>query len=389
VLAVALAFLALGSAALGANGSFAAALIWLTNIGIIEKGRLIEIEALYASLTGLALICWLSWWQQRRSAWLTSTVPWLFLGLGMLAKGPLHLVFFYAVVVAVLFRNRELRILLHPAHFIGVIVMLGIFAAWAIPSLQLMRQNDVAHTWSRQFSGRLSGEDFHLSGWLMNIPRSVGYFLPWTFLLLFLPRAVFADDRAAKMASGLAWGTALSFIGVSLLPGALARYTMPLLGAASWLAAMLLTAERFDLPRWLRPRRPSGVLPALRLPVIVAAIAAVAIALYAVAAIPYLKKREKVRNLAQQINAAVSANEPLYAVDPDYQPFLFYVRDPIIYVPRVADLPTTAREVLVQARDESEALQSVKWQPLTPRAVLRLKDYRGKSVTLLHVGADS
>ncbi|MDQ6625267.1 MAG: glycosyltransferase family 39 protein, partial [Verrucomicrobiota bacterium] len=215
VLAVALAFLALGSGALGANGALAAALIWLTNIGIVEKGRLIEIEALYASLTGLAIICWLSRWQQRRSAWLTWTVPWMFLGLGMLAKGPLHLVFFYAVVIGVLFRNRELRALFHPAHFLGVLVMLGIFAAWAIPCLQLMRQSDVAHTWTRQFSGRLSGEDFQLSGWLMNIPRGLGYFLPWTFLLLFWRCVRFSDARTERIASGLAWGIALSFLGVS------------------------------------------------------------------------------------------------------------------------------------------------------------------------------
>ncbi len=69
---------------------------------MIEKGRLIEIEALYVSLLGLAMICWLSWWEQRRSPWLTWIVPSVFLGLGVLAKGPVHLLFFYAVVVAVL-----------------------------------------------------------------------------------------------------------------------------------------------------------------------------------------------------------------------------------------------------------------------------------------------
>ncbi len=84
-----------------------AALVWMTNFGMVEKGRLIEIEALYASLTGLAFICWLSWWQEQRSRWLTWTVPWIFLGLGMLAKGPLHLVFFYAVVVVGLVSSRR------------------------------------------------------------------------------------------------------------------------------------------------------------------------------------------------------------------------------------------------------------------------------------------
>ena len=132
VLLVAFAFLTVARSSLGPNGSLFAALIWLVNFGIIEKGRLIEIEALYVSLFGLALVCWLGWWQQRRSSWLTWTVPWIFLGLGLLAKGPLHLLFFYAVLVAVLHRAGELRKLLTPAHFLGLLIMTGIFAAWAV-----------------------------------------------------------------------------------------------------------------------------------------------------------------------------------------------------------------------------------------------------------------
>ena len=179
VLLVALAFLLIARTSLGATGSIAGALIWLTNFGMVEKGRLIEIEALYVSLGGIAMICWLSWWQGKRSPWLTWIVPWIFLGLGLLAKGPLHLFFFYAVVVAVLYRDGQLRALLNFQHLLGIIVMLGIFAAWAIPCLLAMQQTDVAHIWSRQFSGRLTGEDFHFGGWIMNIPRGLAYFLPW------------------------------------------------------------------------------------------------------------------------------------------------------------------------------------------------------------------
>src|SRR3954466_11410090 len=122
VLAVALAFLTIARSALGPNGSLFAALIWLANFGMIEKGRLIEIEALYVSLFGLALIFWLSWWRRDRSGWLTWTVPWVFLGLGILAKGPLHLLFFYAVVIAVLVSEKELGKLLGIRHFTGLLI---------------------------------------------------------------------------------------------------------------------------------------------------------------------------------------------------------------------------------------------------------------------------
>ncbi|MBA2742915.1 MAG: glycosyltransferase family 39 protein [Chthoniobacterales bacterium] len=389
VLAVALAFVMIARGALGANGSLAAAIIWLTNFGIIEKGRLIEIEALYASLTGLAIVCWLSFWKERRSKWLTWIVPWAFLGLAMLAKGPVHLLFFYGIVIGVLYRNRELRRLFNVAHVLGIILMLGLFAAWAIPCLQLAPDSNVTHAWSRQFSGRVSGEDFDLRGWVMNIPRGLAYFLPWTILLAFMRRTRFATERDARMASGLAWGVGVSFVVVSLVPGALPRYTMPLLAAAAWLAAMLITAEAFELPQWLRPRWPARVYPQLRLPAIVAAAVCFAIAVYAFAAMPFLKRREKVRNIAAQINAALPPGEPLYAIDPDYQPALFYVRDPIVYVRRVTDLPESAREVLVQARDEAVAMSSERWRPLKARPVLRLKDYRNKTVTLLRISDET
>src|SRR5213082_2082621 len=132
VLAVAIAFVAVARASLGARGSTIAAFIWLTNIGMIEKGRLIEIEGIYVSLSGLAIIFWLSFWSQKKSPWLVWLPASIFLGQALLAKGPLHLVFFYGVVFAVLWQTKNWRLLVHPAHFTALAIMFGIFAAWAI-----------------------------------------------------------------------------------------------------------------------------------------------------------------------------------------------------------------------------------------------------------------
>src|SRR6266576_4542227 len=87
VLAVAIAFVTVARASLGPTGSLIAALIWMTNIGMIEKGRLIEIEAIYISLCGLAIIFWLSF--LGKSPWLIWVPSCVFLGLGLLAKGPI------------------------------------------------------------------------------------------------------------------------------------------------------------------------------------------------------------------------------------------------------------------------------------------------------------
>src|SRR6266704_1091874 len=106
VLAVAIAFVTMARASLGPTGSLIAALIWMTNIGMIEKGRLIEIEALYVSLCGLAIIFWLSFFVQRKSPWLIWIPACIFLGLGLLAKGPTHLIFFYAIVFAMVWHTK-------------------------------------------------------------------------------------------------------------------------------------------------------------------------------------------------------------------------------------------------------------------------------------------
>ena len=385
VLAVALAFSTIARASLGPRGSLVAALVWLTNFGMIEKGRLIEIEALYVSLVGLALIFWLSWWEQRRSPWLTWIVPAIFLGLGLLAKGPLHLFFFYAVVVAMLFRAGELRTLWQPAHFVAIIVMLGIFAAWAIPYWQIMRAENFVQTWSAQFTGRLSGEDFKLGNWLLNIPRGLAYLLPWTLLLPWAPGAKLASSRESKLSSALAWGCAIPFLCVNLLPGALPRYSMPALVPACWLMGMTLAAAEIRVPKWWRGPDVPSLERRVRLAIFIAIAAGLALCLYAVAVIPALQGHAKVKPIAAQIDDRVPEPEALYAIDPDYQPFLFYIRRRIIYVSRVEEVPLTARYVLIQPETEQQVLASERWAPLRARAIFNVTDYRNHTVILMKV----
>jgi 4-amino-4-deoxy-L-arabinose transferase-like glycosyltransferase len=381
VLIVALAFLTVARRSLGPNGSLFAALIWLVNFGIIEKGRLIEIEALYVSLFALALICWLSCWQQRRTAWVTWTLPWIFLGLGLLAKGPLHLLFFYAVVIAVLYRTGELRKLLTPAHFLGLLLMLGIFAAWAVPYWQMMRGSNVAGNWSAQLTGRFTGDDFKLASWVMNIPRGLAYFFPWTLLLSLVPRTPWATEGDRKLALGLGWGAMVPFVIVNLLPGALPRYSMPALVPACWLMAMSLAAPDVEGRRRLlaeRTRRQFVIWMAIT--------AGILLCIYGLAVVPQLQGRAKVKPLAARIDRRVPEGELLYALDPDYQPFLFYLRNRVIYVNRLEEVPVNAHYLLIQPERQREVLESKRWLPARPQGVERITDYRNRSVVLVQLG---
>ncbi len=374
VLAVAVAFLGIVRRALGPNGSLVAAMIWLTNFGLLEKGRMIEIEAIYVSLTALAFICWLSWWDEPRRRWLAWVLPGLFLGLALLAKGPLTLLFFYAVVIAVLWQAHEVRQLWSAPHLVGVLLMLGIFAGWAVPYFEMTHAGHAASVWSRQFSGRLEGENFHFGDWLLNIPRGLAYLLPWVVLLPFARFAALEDAAEKKFARALSLGIAIPFVVVSLVPGALPRYNMPLLAPAIWLLAIFIRAHALVWPMQLR-RAITWTIVAVTL----------AMLTYSIAIIPSLQRREKVRPIAQKLEAVIPAHETLYAVEPEYQPFLFYLQRPIRYVDTVSELPADVHFILVQPKDENNVEQSTRWLPNRARPVAKIKDYRGKRIILLEV----
>jgi 4-amino-4-deoxy-L-arabinose transferase-like glycosyltransferase len=379
---VAIAFVTVARVSLGPSGSTIAALIWLTNIGMIEKGRLIEIEGLYVSLSGLAIIFWLSFWSQEKSPWLIWLPASIFLGLALLAKGPLHLVFFYGIVFAVLWQTKKWRLLVHPAHFAALAIMLAIVAAWAIPFLHSTTTQVALHKWSAQFSGRLSATGFNFSSWIQNIPRSLMYFLPWLILLPFIRFSKFHDIGQRRLARALTWGIALPFLVVNLVPGAVSRYSMPVLVPASWLLAMSYVGQALYWPKgmWMGSERAWEKVVS----VFVGAglvIGAIGYPLTAFA----LKNRQQVKKVAAEINAIVPVNETLYAVDPDYQPLFFYLKAPLEYVSRIANLPTDTHFFLVRTELESEAAHAQKWAPRSTHQLARIKESRKQEMILFEV----
>ena len=384
VLAVAIAFVTVARASLTPKGSMLAALIWMTNIGIIEKGRLIEIEALYVSLCGLAIIFWLSFFLQKKSPWLIWLPASVFLGLGLLAKGPTHLVFFYGIVVAVLAYSKDWRLLVHPAHFLALAVMLGIAAAWAIPFVHMATSEVAMGKWSAQYTGRLKGIDFKFFSWIQNIPRGLIYFLPWLLLFPFARLSNFNNETQRRLAWALSWGIAVPFVAVSLVPGAVARYSMPSIAPASWLLGMICVGDALQWPGRTAKERTWTNIVALfvGLGLMIGAIG------YPVTAM-VLRNRQQVKKAAAEINERVPTNEILYAVNPDYQPVFFYVKAPVRYVSYVKNLPHNAHYFLVRVEDESEALTARKWTPLRARPIARVHDYSKREMVLFKVASDN
>jgi len=376
-------FVTVARASLGPRGSLIAALIWMTNIGLMEKGRLIEIEALYVSLCGLAIIFWLSFLVQQKSAWFIWVPASIFLGLGLLAKGPTHLIFFYSIVFAVLWFTKQWRLLIHPAHFAGLAIMLVIFSAWAIPFLHSTTTHVAAVKWSNQFTGRLQGVDFKFVSWIQNIPRGLVYFLPWVLLFPFVRFSKFHHYAEQRLARGLAWGIAVPFLAMNLVPGAVPRYSMPVIAPASWLLAMSYTGHALVWPRQ------TGMFDQRAWAKIVALFVGLGLVVggigYPLTAV-VLKNRQQVKKAAVEINALVPPDETLYAVDPEYQPVFFYVKAPLEYVRYVRELPADTHYFVVQSDKEAEATTTPRWAPRRTRLRARLQDYRKRELLLFEVG---
>jgi 4-amino-4-deoxy-L-arabinose transferase-like glycosyltransferase len=330
---------------------------------------MIEIDAIYVSLFAIAFVCWLVLWEQRRSAWLTWTLPWIFLGLGLLAKGPAHLIFFYAIVVAILWRTKRLRELFQPAHAVGLLLMIAIFAAWAVPCFRAVTSTSISHAWKYELALRITGGENAATDWPMNFPHGFGYFLPWLFVLPFLRIAKIAPEQRA-IASGLALGAVVPFAVVLLLPGTIPRYILPTLVPVCLLIGLAVRDRAFE---W---RVVSINITARAVGAFVAFFIVMSAITFAARSATTLKKHPKVRPIAAKVNAVVPAGEPLFAVQPLFQPYLFYVHSPIHYVNTVDEVPRDAHFFITGPTARAKVDQS------EAELVLETPEYRGHSTAL-------
>lgn len=257
VLALALCMLLAGRVWMSHDTAFLAACACLTNIGFLEKGRLAEIEALYFSLFGMALMVWLAaWWRER--GWLAWLGSMLLLGLGFLAKGPVHVWYFYAVAGGVLWAEGRLRELVTLRHAAGLAVFAAVWLPWALANSAANPQGDSGRVWLEQLTHRLGFVEFDVMNWLLQVPQSLVNFLPWAVLLpLVWSKEVTvpwqALGRRGLWLRGLRAGLVVGFLVIALLPSSRPRFMLPLNVVAAVLVMecfVLLPHERQW--RWVR-----------------------------------------------------------------------------------------------------------------------------------------
>ncbi len=211
--------------------------------------------------------------------------------------------------------------------------------------------------WSQQFTGRLRGTDFELGRWIFNIPHGVLYLLPWVIFLPLVRSRNFASEEDRQLARALAWGALVPFVIVDLVPGSI-----------RWLGG-----KEFSLNA--RRRTIIGIV----------VLACLAMWTYAIAIVPKMDRRQRIKRLAAQIEAAIPQSDTVYALDPNYQPIFFYMRSKLIYASEIEEVPVDARYLLVRPEREQEVLDSNRWAPRQPHRIMRSTDYRKESILLLKI----
>ena len=244
ILAFASVLILMPSTFFGVPARLAAALIFMTIVSFIEKGRQIEIEASFVAVTGIATVWWLNAWAAGSSRWATWFVPCIVLGIGLLLKGPLILLFFYAVVLMVLARTRRLRDALVAPHLLGIVVMLAMLLWWVV-YVWLTKAGASANL-QYEVGSRFTPKDIDYAGWMGTWLKVLVDFLPWALLLPFLWSRTWMAALPARQQQVFAacrLALVVAYVLVNAMPATRSRYSMPLFPLAALLLGWLLAAQ--------------------------------------------------------------------------------------------------------------------------------------------------
>ncbi len=398
---------------LGVRGAFAAGLVAISYVAILDKGHTAGIDPMYVAQTGMAWVLFLGWWDRGRP-WLAYTIPWTLLGLGLLTKGPLHLLFFYLAVGLTLFFAKRRIELVKPPHFVGLALMLAVFIPWMQAHLaRTESKGESGGVWLEQLTGRLQYQSIDWGGWISHPFEMVLNFMPWTVLLVAAlwwtreqwGKLDYEKDRWSAAMRGSRWALMAGVALLCLTPEGLPRYVMPLypiaaivvidgwqrlegkrrvwletgwakvnawgalaLGIAAIVAGVAVPLTTPYLSHWLglvAGALSAGLLWTIhssfprQLLVRSTLIMAVAGSLVLFFGAAIEKKQALFRPLAVELNEAVQDDDlPLVFFDPGHLRFLFYVHRPYEEIARASQLPKKNCYFFIQPEDlQKEKLQ--------------------------------
>ncbi len=362
---------------LDTSARFIAAIIFMTNITMLEKGRQIEIEAALASMTGMAVFWWLNARQEKWPQWALWLVPAVIIGYGMLVKGPFIAFFFYVTIGAVLFRLKQLKQLLRPGHIFAVIIMAAMNIAWLAATRGKTQTDAMSNMMWHQFIIRFIPEN--PQRFAETFTDSFVNFLPW---LLFVPvlwdkkRLCELELEQIRFFKGARLGLIISFLFIAFLPTGESRYAMPAFATAAVLLGWMMSIKRkqpagdsmwkfiifagllcscilagagllrlntkpfsiftallcFAFTAYLIIAERKKDFDSIKLFTLTACLIAILMLEHVAFIVPIRISKELYRPAAKAVTSLVPQQQTIYVFDPGYQTFFFYLPQSTVYI---------------------------------------------------------
>jgi 4-amino-4-deoxy-L-arabinose transferase-like glycosyltransferase len=233
-----------------------AALITASCAGIIGYARAASMDMALAAAFSIGMLAWWAWRESDRRAYLAAF--YIFIALGMLAKGPVAPFLAAAVIVLFALGTREYRLVLKTLWLPGVLLFCTIALPWygavQLRNPQFFREFILQHNLAR-FSSDLY---HHRQPFWYYLPVTAIAFLPWTVFVITAMvqplRIWWAERKTVSPEPDLEWQFSLFaccwlvvpvvFFSVSQskLPG----YILPSIPAGAVLLALYLRQQLAD-----------------------------------------------------------------------------------------------------------------------------------------------
>lgn len=223
---------------------------------VLQLGQLAETEATFTFLVAASLLVWHWGYTAGWSMYSTWSLAYIFVAMGALAKGPQAPVYFATTIGCYAIYQRQWKLLIAPAHFVGIGVFALVLGAWQIPFAVQLGWPGVKDIWVDDVGLRFVDQTwlttlqhlviFPVEIWICLLPASL-------FLFAFL-RPSFWKAIAPHRAwvSFLIIAIAVTFPTCWFVPGAKPRYYMPLYPCFALLTGLVIDELLRDHSRdWL------------------------------------------------------------------------------------------------------------------------------------------
>ncbi len=219
---------------------FLAAILFISCFTTIEKGRVIEIEGLLLSLTGVACVWWLFSVIDSRSPLVSFSVPALAMSVALLMKGPVAYLPFYCLLLGVYIHTKDRKYIISWSHLFFLFFSFVALFSWYLAVENSGMADKLAQAAKQQMGGRVMPDDVNWGKWFETAILSPKIFLPWLLLIPCCWQKKYITNipiEQLKYYYGLRTALVLALIVHNSFPGTMTRYSMPTVPLAMLLLA--------------------------------------------------------------------------------------------------------------------------------------------------------